>query len=87
MGLDSVELVMSVEEHFGITIPDDDASTLTTVGKLHYWVVNQLQRLKRPEVDSTVVFQELRQLICDQLGIAPDRVIAEARFVQDLHVD
>ena len=34
MGLDSVELVMSVEEHFGITIPDDDASTLTTVGNL-----------------------------------------------------
>jgi acyl carrier protein len=72
---------MSVEEHFGITIPDDDASTLTTVGKLHFWVVNELQRLKTPEVDSTVVFQELRQLICDQLGIAPDRVIPEARFV------
>jgi acyl carrier protein len=87
MGLDSVELVMSVEEHFGITIPDADASTLTTVGRLHSWVVNELQRLKRPEVDSTVVFQELRKLICDQLGIAADRVIPEARFVQDLHVD
>lgn len=87
MGLDSVELVMSVEKHFGITIPDYDASTLTTVGKLHCWVVHELTRLKRPEVDSTVVFQELRQLICDQLGIAPDRVIPEARFVQDLHVD
>jgi hypothetical protein len=55
--------------------------------KLHFWVVNELRRLKRPEVDSTVVFQELRQLICDQLGIAPDRVIPEVRFVQDLHVD
>jgi hypothetical protein len=42
---------MSVEEHFGISIPDDDASTLVTVGKLDAWVVSELLRLKRtPEV-------------------------------------
>ena len=32
MGLDSVELVMATEEHFGIEIPDEDAETLQTVG-------------------------------------------------------
>jgi acyl carrier protein len=87
MGLDSVELVMAVEEHFGISIPDDDASTLVTVGKLHHWVVSELQSLKRHGVDPTVVFDELRQLICDQLGVSADRVVSEARFVQDLNVD
>ena len=87
MGLDSVELVMAVEEHFDLTIPDEDAATLNTVGKLNDWVVNELQRLKRTKVDSTVVFSELRQLICDQLGVTADRVVPEARFVQDLHVD
>ena len=30
--LDVVEFVMAVEQEFGITIPDDEASKLTTVG-------------------------------------------------------
>jgi acyl carrier protein len=87
MGLDSVELVMAVEEHFGINISDGEASQLVTVGKLHAWVVNELQRLNRPKVEPSVVFDQLRELICDQLGISPDRIVPEARFVQDLHMD
>ena len=30
--LDTVELVMDLEEHFGIEIPDEDAEKLRTVG-------------------------------------------------------
>ena len=32
--LDSVELVMGLEEKFGVTIPDEDAEKLTTHGKV-----------------------------------------------------
>ena len=32
--LDVVELVMSVEDEFGLSISDEDAAELTTVGKL-----------------------------------------------------
>jgi acyl carrier protein len=87
MGLDSVELVMKVEEHFDVVVPDEDASTLVSVGMLHTWVVNELRRLDRPNVDPPVVFNELRDLICRQLGVSADRVVPEARFVQDLHID
>lgn len=31
--LDTVELVMALEEEFGIEIPDEDAEKLTTVGE------------------------------------------------------
>ena len=31
--LDTVELVMALEEEFGLEIPDDDASKITTVGQ------------------------------------------------------
>ena len=58
-------------QHFAISIPDGEASTLVTVGKLHAWVVNQLQRLNRPAVEPSVVFDQLRELICDQVGISP----------------
>ena len=30
--LDTVELIMELEEEFGIEIPDDDAEKITTVG-------------------------------------------------------
>ena len=30
--LDTVELIMQLEEEFGIEIPDDDAEKITTVG-------------------------------------------------------
>lgn len=32
--LDVVELIMSVEDEFGVQIPDEDAAELVTVGKI-----------------------------------------------------
>lgn len=32
--LDVVELIMSVEDEFGISVPDEDAVELTTAGKI-----------------------------------------------------
>jgi acyl carrier protein len=86
MGLDSVELVMNAEEHFGIEIPDHVAETLFTVGDLHGFVVAELNRSGRPQ-DPGIVFGELRELICDQLGIEPERVVPAARLVQELRID
>lgn len=86
MGLDSVELVMEAEDHFGIKIPDDVAETLLTVGSMHDFVVLELQRVGRPRNPDAVLL-ELRKLICDQLGVSPERVVPGARFVEDLNVD
>jgi acyl carrier protein len=86
MGLDSVELVMNAEEHFGIEIPDHVAEALFTVGDLHGFIVAELNRLgRRPNPE--IVFVELRQLICDQFGIKPERIVAEAGIVKDLGID
>ena len=37
--LDSVELVMALEDEFGLDIPDDQAEKLTTVGKAIDYIV------------------------------------------------
>jgi hypothetical protein len=41
MGLDTVELVMEVEESFGITIPDGRACQMRTVGDLDAFILEE----------------------------------------------
>lgn len=41
--LDVVELIMAVEEEFGIEIPDEDAENLTTVGQIQAYVAEKVQ--------------------------------------------
>lgn len=39
--LDVVELIMSVEDEFGLSISDEDAANLTTVGKIVEFIEKQ----------------------------------------------
>jgi len=87
MGLDTVELVMAVEDWFEITVPDEVAQTLFTVGDLHAFVVAELTRIGRFGGDPTRVYDQLKAIIVRQLGVRPDEVIPTARFVQDLRAD
>ena len=38
--LDVVELIMSLEDEFGVSIPDDDAAQLYTVGRIVEYLEN-----------------------------------------------
>ena len=40
--LDTVELVMAVEEEFGMEIPDEDAEKITTVGEAVKYISNHV---------------------------------------------
>jgi acyl carrier protein len=86
MGLDTVELVIRVEKQFDIGIPDADAARIATVGDLHAYVVGVLRRQGRIESADSVDAQ-LRDIICDQLGVEPEDVVPSARFVDDLGAD
>ncbi len=41
--LDTVEVVMALEEEFGIEIPDEDAEKITTVGQSIKYIENKLK--------------------------------------------
>jgi acyl carrier protein len=41
--LDTVELVMALEEEFGFEISDEDAETIQTIGKLTQYVEQKLK--------------------------------------------
>ena len=61
MGLDSVELVLEVENAFGFSIPDEDAAGLTTVGKLYDYVLAHRFRGKQDVCLSSMTFYKLRR--------------------------
>ena len=87
MGLDTLELVLSVEESFEIEISDGVAETLQSVGDLHAFVVSELIRLNRPNVNEDIVFDILKNLICYHHGVRAEQVVLGAHFIRDLHAD
>lgn len=87
MGLDIVELVFAVEEHFGVEIPNEQAATLDTVGKLLFWLRQELDRQGRTQWNDEVLFRELRQVIAEQTSVSMEEIVPEARFVEDLRLD
>ena len=42
MGLDTVELVMAIEDEFDFQIPNEDASRLESVGDMLLYIVEKL---------------------------------------------
>lgn len=76
MGLDIVELVMEVEDAFGIQIPDEDYEQIRTVGDLHDYIVRHRQH---PDVEdsnkarvclTSATFLRLRRVFIQLFGIS-----------------
>ena len=87
MGLDTVELVMAIEEEFGVEIPDADAERLRSVGDVASYVFEELQRRGRRDMDANSVIERVRAVTVAQLGVDPDVVFPWTRFVEDLGAD
>jgi acyl carrier protein len=68
MGLVFVELVMDVEDHFGIVMDDDEAGRLHTVGDLVALIRSRVAATSSSACLSLSVFLSLRRLIRDIVG-------------------
>jgi acyl carrier protein len=71
MGLDSVEMVIEVEEAFGIKIPDDVAAAVRTVGDLHQLIVESLGDGRKSSgiCLSAATFRLIRQAVNTGLSV------------------
>ncbi|MDB6026999.1 MAG: hypothetical protein JWM68_3222 [Verrucomicrobiales bacterium] len=87
MGLESVELVMAIEDEFSIAIGDADAERMQTVGDLFDYVRQAVQIKMRPAPSDDEVWCRIKKIVVEQLGVKPEQVTREARFVQDLGMD
>ena len=53
--LDTIEMIMTVEERFGLDIPDEDAALLTTVGDVVNYIVEGRSYLQKKEKIEKVI--------------------------------
>ncbi len=70
MGLDSVELVMAVEEKFGISISDEEACSILTVGEMHRCIMNKVDMSDKSSCLTQRAFHLLRRNVVRQFGIS-----------------
>jgi len=61
MGLDAVELIMAVEEKFGINISDEEAQEMRTVGQMYQYVVSKVAIADRSSCATQKAFHLLRR--------------------------
>jgi acyl carrier protein len=88
MGMDLVELVMEIEDDFQVSIPDEEAQLIRTVGELSEWLAREVSADSTPSSWTTDQLQaHLYQIIADQLGIRVEDIHPESRFVEDLGAD
>lgn len=78
MGLDVVELVIAVEEHFAIAIDDVDASQVRTVGDLERLVARKLLPRDGEAFLTSFTFYRLRSALRQRFGVARAQVTPEA---------
>ncbi len=89
MGLDTVELLWTVEERFGIKISDDAASRMRTVGDLNQFIAQEVAaRASKPDhpvtPEPSLTWERLVPLIVEQLGVRREQVTPEAQWARDL---
>ena len=86
MGLDTVELVIAIEQEFQIKIPNEDAAKLGVLGDLQDYVVHAI-RERGETPDELQVWERVKAVVVAQLGVRPEEVVRSAHVVKDLHAD
>jgi len=63
MGLDSVELIIDVENTFQISITDPEAENIATVGDFYELILKKIDYSENHQCQSQVLFYKLREVI------------------------
>lgn len=83
MGLDTIELIVAIEDKFEITIPNADAPKLAVLGDMHKYIVQALRRRDQTP-DEAQVWESLKLIVVDLLAVRPDEVTRSAHIIHDL---
>lgn len=69
MGLEYVELVMGVEERFGVRITNATAERFRTAGDLYFYILGRVERFKEQRCRGAAVFSQVRAALMNVLEV------------------
>jgi hypothetical protein len=69
MSLDIVELIVEIEEQFGVTFTNRDAERMCTVGDVYQFVLHWRSLALQGVCVSSATFYRARRALCSQLGL------------------
>ena len=69
MGLDSVDILVRVEKTFNISIPDQEAEKIRTIGDFHNSVWKHLNKLQANHCTTQALFYKFRNSICSKFSL------------------
>jgi hypothetical protein len=88
MGLETFETVLWAEKQFGITIPNEEAFELSTVGDLSDYIHKKLVALSGTRAQSEQeIFAILKQYLMTHYKMEPEWIVRGAHLVSDLGMD
>jgi hypothetical protein len=88
MGLDLVELIIRVEETFGLPIPDRVATGLNTPGKVTDFILSQVEESEAPlSCLSQKAFYSLRREFIQQLSLSRRQFVPDVKLKEILPED
>lgn len=82
-GFDSIDVIMEVEDTFGIEIPDREAERILTAGALHEYVVRRVPLVELgadARCLSAVAFHRMRRRLVALYGLNPRRIRPGSRL-------
>ncbi len=74
MGLDSIEILIKVEDSFGIKIPDEEAEQILTVSDFHDTVWRHLSSKQSDKCQSQLLFYRLRKSFVEEFGFSTQQL-------------
>lgn len=84
MGLDAVELVMDVEDHFGVTIQDAEAERIRTVADLVELIRSRVSASQDAYCSTLPAFLKLRSTLRTSIGDANFRIRPSQQVAEQL---
>ncbi|MEM7315271.1 MAG: phosphopantetheine-binding protein [Planctomycetota bacterium] len=69
MGLESVELVMAVEDRFGTSLPERELENLRTVGDLYDFVMQRIRHQNGALCASASTFYQIRHILVGKFDV------------------
>lgn len=75
MGLDTVELVMDIEDRFKVSIADAAAEQIQTIGDLYEFLMKRIRLQNTASCQSAALFYPIRKILVDEFNVKKSAVV------------